>query len=375
MKLYITVDSFKLFEQDLWKDFSQLDVVSQDGSKVIRRFSDNNTTILEEYNFINRLKTRVGFRIPEISQCTDKYIAFRYIEGTRAFNLLIDLKNLYQQEKKSCFRDLGFQLLGLLQSDLSEFQKVMMDDPVFTEQHSIYPAKEKLRLLYQVLTEILPGTCRFEQITDDLDRIAFLYSEAAMVPFRDATPKNMLLEIPILFQQRFATYGERLKTLKKMCLSGELNRLLDKKIIYQIDFSGCKFLCPLRDDWIALNEHESTAWLNEKNHRLFPGDELPELCTRFVRFSRFGGRKLAYRLINHEGYKIRFMHDNESYYFSTLMNLCGCLKDHHVIRGNHLGKLMSDLFNMSHFKPDNDYLHGWSQEKNKKVYYSDVFPN
>ncbi|MBT3224801.1 MAG: hypothetical protein HN580_30240 [Deltaproteobacteria bacterium] len=375
MKLHVTKDSLKVFRQDLWKDLRHLDVVNQSGGKVIRRFADNSTTIPEENDFIQRLNSRVSFGIPEIRQCTDQFIAFRYIAGTRAFNLMIDLKTLYNQEKKRCYKDLGLQLLDLLQSDLKEFQLAMMDDQTFTENNPIYPAGEKLRSLYQVLTEILPETCVYTEIADDLDRIASVYAEAAMMPFRDATPKNMLLEIPSLFQQKFATYAERIKTLQGMCLSGAMSRLLDKKRIYQIDFSGCKFLCPPSDDWMALKEHESTAWLTEGNRSQFPGEGLQELCTRFVRFSRFGGRKLAYRLLNYEGYKIRFVHDNESYYFSTLVNICQNLKNHHIVRSDHLENLMSDLFKMSRFKPANDYLQGLSEDIDQNTYYSDVFPN
>jgi len=250
-----------------------------------------------------------------------------------------------------------------------------MEDTAFTENRPLYPAKTKMRLLYQVLTEILPETCDFLEIADDLDRIASIYTKAAVMPFRDATPKNMLLEIPSLFQQKFRSYEQRLSTIRDMSLSGELFRILDKNRLYQIDFSGCKFLCPVSDDWVALQEHESTVWLTEAKRPLSLGKELQGLCTRFVRFTRFGGRKLAYRLMNYQGYKIRFVHDNESYYFSKLADICQHLKRHQIIQSDHLGKLMLDLLKRSCYKPEQDYLQDLSHHKNQIPYYSDVFPN
>ena len=360
---------------DLWKDLRRLEVLKRDGGTIIRRFADSNSTILEEHDFINKLKNKVDFCIPEIWQCANEYIAFRYIEGTRAFNLLIDLKTLYERNQSKCFKDLGFQLMNLLQSDLKVFQRAVMEDTAFTDDHPVYPAKGKMRSLYQVLTEILPETCDFSEIEDDLERIASIYTGAAVIPFRDATPKNCLLEIPSLFQQKFRSYEERLRTVNDMCLSGELHRILEKNRLYQIDFSGCKYLCPVRDDWVALQEHESTAWLTEVNQLPPFEEELQDLCTRFVRFTRFGGRKLAYRLLNYEGYKIRFVHDNESYYFSRLAEICRHLMNYRIVQSHQLGNLMSDLLKRSCFKPEHDYLHDLSHHKNQNPYYSDVFPN
>ncbi len=374
-KLHITEDLLRIFKQDLWKDLRRLEVLKRDERSIIRRFADGSTTIPEECDFINRLKKKVDFCIPEIWQCADEYIAFGYIEGTRAFNLLIDLKTLYARNQSSCYKDLGLQLLDLLQSDLKEFQRVMMEDAAFTEDHPLYPAKAKMRSLYRMLTEILPETCGFSEIVDDLERITSVYTGLAVMPFRDATPKNCVLEMPSLFQQKFRSYKERLRTVNEMCLSGELHRILDKNKLYQIDFSGCKFLCPVSDDWVALQEHESTNWLTEANRPQPFENGLSDLCTRFVRFTRFGGRKLAYRLMNYEGYKIRFVHDNESYYFSRLADICRHLRNYQIVRSHHLENLMSDLLKWSRFKPEHDYLQDMPYHKNQNPYYSDIFPN
>ncbi len=373
--LTVTKSSLKLFLQDLWKDSRCLDIVEQEGEKRLRRFSDNCMTIPKEVEFINRLQSKITFKIPDIRQVTDDYIAFRYIEGTRAFNLLMDLRFLYRHDNQTCYRDLGILLLDLLQQDLAVFQKTTLNDTVFTGNCSIYPVREKMEALYRVLTDILPQTCQFEEIEEDLARIAAVYSEKAMVPFRDATPKNTILEIPSLFKQRFETTKERLQVIKKMCQSGEMIRILDREVIHQIDFSGCHFLCPSSDDWIALKEHESTAWLTAAESPKSPDEGISRLCTRFVRFSRFAGRKLAYRLLNHSGHAVRFILDNESGYFITLSNVCRYLQDQGVIVNDRLADLMYELFQATGFKPEKDYLQEMRLIENEQTYYSDVYPN
>ncbi len=373
--LTVNKKTLELFLQDLWKDIRNLEVVEQNGKKVIRRFADNNTTIPEDLEYINCLKSKDSFNIPEIKEVTDQYIAFRYIEGTRAFNLLMDLKILYRDENRSCYRDLGIQLLHLLQDDLREFQKIMEAKAVFAGGSCLYPAEIKMNSQYQVLTDILPETCEFKEIVDDLARIAAVYENEVAVPFRDATPKNTIVEVPELFQQKFASYAERLDELKKLCLSGALSQLLRKENIYQIDFSGCKFLCPTGDDWIALNEHESTGWLKDSKRPMSPQNNLVWLCTLFVRFSRFAGRKLAYRLLNYSGYHVRFVHDDEAYYFLKLSNVCQYLRAHQVIQGDQLAELMNNLYRVSRFEPEKDYLLDLLRCEHQRAYYSDIYPN
>jgi len=365
----------ELFLQDLWKDNRNLDVVEQNGEKAIRRFADNSTTISEDLEYINCLKNKSSFNIPEIKEVTDQYIAFRYIEGTRAFNLLMDLKTLYRDENRSCYRDLGIQLLELLQNDLVEFQEVTEAEAVFTGGSCLYPAEDKMNAQYQVLTDMLPETCDFKEIVDDLARVTAVYENEVSVPFRDATPKNTIVEVPELFQQKFASYAERLDNLKKLCLSGTLSQLVRKENIYQIDFSGCKFLCPIGDDWIALNEHESTEWLTDSRRPMSPQDNVTWLCTLFVRFSRFAGRKLAYRLLNYSGYQVRFIHDDEAYYFFKLSNVCQYLRALQIIKGDQLAELMNKLYRASRYEPEKDYLLDSLCSEHQRAYYSDIYPN
>lgn len=374
--LTVTREILELFVHDLWKDSRCLDVASNDGKTTIRRFADSGSmSIQEEYAFITRLREKSTLRIPAITQVNDEYLEFEYIEGTRAFNLLMDLRTLHRREKRSCYKDLGMQLLELLKQDLSFFQEAMKADSEFTQGCDIYPVTEKMAALYGILTAILPNTCPFVDIEDDLNRIADEFRQQALLPFRDATPKNVILNIPSLFQNRFASYEDRLKTVDDVCRSGELSRLLTRENIHHIDFSGCRFLCPEQDDWIALEEQEASAWLMSVKRPSDPRQGVSDLCTRFVRYSRFAGRKLAYRLLNHSGYRIRFKHDNEAGYFFSLSNTCHYLRMHEVIQSDRLSNLMNDLFQAVAITPDSDYLMEMFPVKKQQVYYSDIFPN
>ncbi len=106
-----------------------------------------------------------------------------------------------------------------------------------------------------------------------------------------------------------------------------------------------------------------------------PEKEGGELCVRFVRFSRFAGRKLAYRLLNQTGYRIRFALDNEAVYFLSLSNICQYLHILGIASSGQLTGFMNHLFQLSGFKPDVDYLHQMLPVREMRTYYTDVFPN
>jgi len=373
LMLNVSQASLELFHRDLWKDSRHLEVIEVDGKKRIRRFADGNVPISKELGFITWIQERVSFKVPEIVQASDGCLIFEYIEGTRAFNLLMDLRALYRLENNCLYRDLARQLLQLLMDDLRSFQQAA-DTTEVTNNLPIYPVTEKLRALYQVLSGVLPDTCAFNEVEADLDRIAAVYRRHAQVPFRDATPKNVILKLPLLFQSRFKSRIERLEAVRQLCVSGEMAALLVHDNVYHIDFSGCHLLCPEADDWVALMEHESSVWLMSAQRPVSPDLEVPDLCTRFVRFSRFAGRKLAYRLLNRCGHEIRFALDHEAGYFLTLSNITRYLQALQVIDGRKLTGMMEDLFRATSLVPEKDYLQEMLPAGSLRTYYSDVFP-
>ncbi len=372
MKLRITRRDLELFYKDLWKDSRQLEVDVTNGIKTIRRYSDNNTLLKDEINFINKLKNVASFKVPEIVSHSKKFIEFQYIAGTRAFNLIMDLKELFRVEADNSYLDLGIELFQLLNDNLQEFQTLMVNYDFNREISEKYSAVGKVNNVFRLLSSVLS----FEFPFDELAKITNIYDRSSTMPFRDASTKNVVLDIPVLYQKKIGSYKERLSYIKKITKSGELKDYFRKEKIFHIDFSGCMFLCPEADDWIALKNHEATNWLSQHLdcERKGTADTL-ELCTKFVRFSRFGGRKLAYKLLNIKGYQIRFFLDNESYYFLKMKEICDDLKMQGVLSGNALSNVIPRLVKACEMTPKKDFFHEFLGSDERYGYYRDVYPN
>ena len=371
MKLNVLEKDLVRFEQDLWKDARKLELDSGEQRKIIRRYSDKRISVGDEYKFITGMIDKVPFQVPEIIDHSDNSISFLYIAGTRAFNLLMDLRALSYLDDNDKYQSLGIKLVDLLGDDLQNFQATFKVNFDSNNQSSVYPAQEKLYNVYEILTSVL----QLDVDLIEIEKITDIYSSHASVPFRDATTKNAILNLPNLFKRNFACNRERQNAINKMVLSGELEDKLDKDIIYHIDFSGCCYLCPVFDDWVALREHEAAAWLDLDSVPGLDGLSIPELCAKFVRYSRLGGRKLAYRLLNNQGYQIRFSFDSEGFYFHHLRELCFKLRERGVLESQNLETLMLSLEKATSINPNKDYFHDWKSHHRNHTYYSDVFPD
>jgi hypothetical protein len=369
LELIVKENDLKAFEEDLWKDARKMSVGISKGKRTIRRYSDKKTPIKSELAFVRDLKQKVSFNVPEIVEFDDSFLSFEYIAGTRAFNLLVDLNRLYLAEGDSLYRTIGSKLNGILLEDLREFQNLFLESHFEMGEQKIYPAANKIEMLYGMLSSILS----LESSPDDLKTICRIYEENSSLPFRDATPKNVVLNISRLFQKQFSDYNERLVRVRLMARSGELDEKIHPKRIFHIDFSGCCYHCPEADDWFALQQHEGSIWLQGAEGLDLESLSIADLCTLFVRFSRFGGRKLAYRLLNKSGHQIRFGLDNEGYYFRTLRQISDLLAGLKLIEQGRLSGLMSSLENASLIVPQEDYFHRWKRMEGN--YYRDVFPN
>lgn len=370
MKLNVLEADLVRFEQDLWKDARKLELDSGEKQKIIHRYSDKQISVNEEYNFITGMIDQVSFQVPKIVNHSDNSISFHYIAGTRAFNLLMDLRALRHLENNEKYQYIGVKLVDLLGRDLQNFQTTFKADRASYTQTAIYPARDKLYNVY----EILNSTLGLEVDLTEIDTITDIYSQHASVPFRDATTKNAILNLPELLKGNFKSNEERQDTIKSMVLSGELEDKLGQNIIYHIDFSGCCYLCPIFDDWVALREHEASAWLELDSVPTLDELSVSELCAKFVRYSRLGGRKLAYRLLNNQGYQIRFGLDSEGFYFRHLREICINLREKKVIKSQNLENLMANLEKATNITPKTDYFHDWKSHHRNHNYYSDVFP-
>lgn len=371
MKLNVSEQDLELFEKDLCKDIRKLKLDKDSFHHQLVRYSDKQISIKDEVRFLRSIEPHVTFKIPSIEDSTDSFIVFEYIPGTRAFNLLMDLRTIYLEDQSNDCISLGRLLINLLETDLKNFQSLFKSNnlPVLTNKH--YPVSEKLKNLYQLFSSILS----LEMDLDEIEKIADIYKDQAAVPFRDATPKNVILNIPSLYQKQFKTRKDRLDTVKKLISTGELKEKLKNKNIFHIDFSGSCHICPEKDDWIALKNHECSVWLDKSFEPDFDQMNQKDLVTFFVRLSRFGGRKLAYRLLNKDGHKIRFALDNEIIYFEALSKIVRIMLDKGLLTDKRYFSVMEHLKQATQLSPSKDYFLDWKKQQSKFQYYQDVFPN
>jgi len=96
-----------------------------------------------------------------------------------------------------------------------------------------------------------------------------------------------------------------------------------------IDFSSVIHLTSIEDDPISLHCHEWTYGSQPTDAASFVLDScLGQVSAErtaasfLVRYLRFGGRKLAYYLVNPQGFKVRFAYDDPLFYFRLLPEIC-----------------------------------------------------
>jgi hypothetical protein len=115
-----------------------------------------------------------------------------------------------------------------------------------------------------------------------------------------------------------------LKCVSRLLNESEL-KFWEQVPLIDVDFASVEHLTTFEDDPISLHFHECsfTSCPNEPTSLLLipshsKTDGFRTAATFLVRYMRFGGRKLAYKLINSQGFEIRFRYDDPFFYFQQL---------------------------------------------------------
>ncbi|AWB33018.1 hypothetical protein DBV39_04000 [Orrella marina] len=157
----------------------------------------------------------------------------------------------------------------------------------------------------------------------ELEVMQTAWNRVSTIPFRDATPKNIIIAIPALVPIAHLTS----MTQREQALTELMDRedsFWESVPIVDIDFTSTRDLTVPEDDVISLLGHHSTVrFLQGEYERLplLPGLEHSVERTDlawFVRYLRFGGRKLLYKLLNPIGFAVRFRYDEPCFYFEQL---------------------------------------------------------
>lgn len=261
------------------------------------------------------------------------------VSGARFFDLIRHLQNIKNEDPDSGAAAAYAILMERARNRLRSIQlELARLKPLFC--HKPYPLRNKLTSLLDLFLRVLDIQNAPPSWKDSLeDFVDFWESDCVTIPFRDATTKNM-----IIADERLALRHEKDGERAQRAAVGELllsepSEFWQTVPIIDVDFSSVVDLTSIEDDPISLHCHQWTYGsqpITPENFVLDSslGQPNPEraAATLLVRYLRFGGRKLAYYLINAQGFKVRFAYDNPLFYFQEIPKLCGILSPQFLTR-------------------------------------------
>lgn len=292
-----------------------------------------------ECSALDWLRVGAGIRtIPKLLESRGRSLLLEPVRGVRLYDLLRMLQVLEGRcpERAAQARAASLRLLHRSLEQLFELQRGLLTWPL-APCCPAYPLASHVAGLLAMLVALLglpplhPEECRELR---DLRRI--WEAEDALIPFRDATTKNIVVEIPQLGPDPGIDPDDRLARLSAWLDRGDCDhvRLVD------VDWASVTHRTAPEDDLFSLLAHAASLPISERLlARLVPGvaawplavAELvcgihagmrpdPPRAARalLVRYLRFGGRKLVYRLLNPAAFAVRFRYDDPSFYFERL---------------------------------------------------------
>jgi hypothetical protein len=322
----------EFFVEELWKDRRPFPVAKSPDDFAKDCF--DYPLALIEASVLLVLRERLGEQVVPVPRRIEsgKVLILERIKGARLFDLLRHLSWIGEVAPDSGADEIRKMLLGRARERLRKIQLELAQlSPLYC--HEPYPLKRKLTSLLDLFLRVLAVQNVPESWRNSLEQfVDYWDSDCASIPFRDATTKNMIVAHPDLTldcgKDSEATQRAAVRTL----LEGAPKEIWETIPIVDIDFSSVVHLTSIEDDPISLNCHQWTFGsepIEPASFVLDPmlgrPDPMRAASTLFVRYLRFGGRKLAYFLINPQGFKMRFAYDDPLFYFEKLPALCGAL--------------------------------------------------
>ena len=284
-------------------------------------------------------KQTAGTVGPTFAVRTGQVVATEYIEGIRLFDLFRLLKEVGQAEPALASRsnDVGVRLLQRSLDNLCQIQTSLLSWPLYSSM-TPYPWTTHINDLLVAICNALELPQLSTGTLSELAELETKWSNDAVVPFRDATPKNIMVEIPEVVRRGHHETKDRVRLMANWLRQSDH----DAVRIVDYDFTSAEHLTSPEDDIISLLAHQGSIHLgmqllgNDSEEWSLALAELPVALglpfsvdrrrtarALLVRYLRFGGRKLMYRLVNPAGYQIRFRNDSPYYYFNALpQHLC-----------------------------------------------------
>jgi hypothetical protein len=377
-----TDEQLRTFRSQLWKEQRSLEMIGdEDDTRRLRKSFQSRDAVDAELYFLQLVNEGEPGLAPEVVDVAETSIDLRYVEGTRVHTVLTLLQELERVDARA--RAQRERLVRRCASSCARIQELLTNDMRTSPRaRAYYPVQEKLTALLGLFDSCL-------QLDLDMDTIeaeassaeAYLRSIPCPVPFRDATAKNLVMEIPDMWLGRCSVAEQREFVRHAVAVpSSATEGPLDRARIVHLDFSSCSELTVPEDDPISLLVHES-SWLGEMpaqtDLRWLPiaPDPIRLAVGLLVRMYRLGGRRLSYRLVHRDGYQLRYADESIAFYFEALVSAGDTLCPELV---THFPALMLATRAILHrlakgLETERDWFRDRYQPQLER-YYRDVFP-
>lgn len=332
-----TENHVRMFKEQLWKEQRRLMVVDgHDRTRLLRKAFNNRSEVESELQFLRLLSEFDPTLVPAVFDHGEKHVDLEYVEGMRVYNVLEILKAIKAEDD---WPDRARRLLLDRCVVLCKRTHSAFVEGSLPSERKYYSIRQKLIQLLALFDHCLALDLEIEDLDleiewaeDYLDRLS------CTVPFRDASPKNLILAWPDIWRGR-ATPSLQTKLVHDAAvqwIKTESSPLAEERIV-NIDFSSCRELTVPEDDPISLLVHESSWFGNMPAARQLLWQDIEPDPARLaiglaVRMYRFGGRRLGYRIVHSNGYRRRYEDESIDFYFRCLLSasesICTDLKLH-----------------------------------------------
>ncbi len=243
---------------------------------------------------------------------SDGCLQLDYVGGIRLYDLL---RCLIGHPREETIRAI---LLDRCIDRLRDMQSLLISK-LECSAYLPYPFESKVIKLLITIADLI-GLPFTKEVQRELAKMRHSWEESCVIPFRDATPKNIIIGI----EKLSPLLGTKERTAQLTEVLKQDDAFWQDVPIIDIDFTSTRELTTPEDDVISLMAHGITY---RSEHHRFTSQPLLDIfdpsphrldLTWFVRYLRFGGRKLLYKLLNPKGFAVRFKHDEPCFYFEQL---------------------------------------------------------
>lgn len=293
-----------LFKNYFWKEKRPVNVY-------VHKSYDGPFALIEKgaYSLIKDLEVNV----PDVhSNSLNNLLVIRYIDGISVFKLLVELDKISKTHPKLKEKALNVKMIILnkifndtvkIQEINSDYSKKLKD---FVQKYSYTKKSKEVIELFRTNFKF---KCNIELAIKEIIKICEYSDGESVYHFRDATPKNMILDDYKLK----CGIGYIIECLK----NDVFNEDYFKTKLFHIDMRSMHELVLKEDDYISFLWHYCITDQEREQFNISNSYNLGEAM--FCRGIRFYGRRLAYFLSDYSLFKKRYAGENMQFYYDMMI--------------------------------------------------------